>query len=96
MLTYAVLDIAVIAALAGLVLLRPLSLPWRRVALLCGVLLILTAVFDSLIIWAKLVAYNPQKILGWHIGQAPIEDFAYVLVAVILIPYLWKFYADKD
>jgi len=96
MLTYIVLDIAVIAGVWGLILLHPVSLPWRRVALLCGVLLVMTAMFDSFIIWAKLVAYDPQKILGWHIGQAPIEDFAYVLVAVILIPYLWKFYADKD
>lgn len=96
MLTYVVLDIAVIGLVGGLILLRPIHLPWRRVALLAGVLLITTAVFDSLIIWAKLVAYDPHKILGWHIGQAPIEDFAYVLVAVTLIPYLWKFYADKD
>lgn len=49
----------------------------------------MTAVFDSLIIATGVVDYNPAKILGLKIGLAPIEDFAYSLVAAILIPAIW-------
>ncbi|MDL2363211.1 MAG: lycopene cyclase domain-containing protein [Patescibacteria group bacterium] len=55
---------------------------------LIGVLL-MTAVFDSLIIAADIVRYNPGHILGITIGSAPIEDFAYVIAAFLLIPALW-------
>jgi lycopene cyclase domain-containing protein len=53
------------------------------------VLLVFTAVFDNLIIAAGIVAYDPAKISGVMIGIAPIEDFAYTLAAVLVLPTLW-------
>jgi lycopene cyclase domain-containing protein len=53
-------------------------------------MLILTAVFDNLIILAGIVGYDETKILGISIGVAPIEDFAYTVVAVLLVPAIWK------
>ena len=96
MLTYIILDLVIITVLLGLFWLQPIRLPWRRVLLVGAILLVGTALFDSLIIWANIVAYDPGKILGAYIGKAPIEDFAYVLVVMVLVPCLWKFYADKD
>ena len=58
--------------------------------ILLVMLIILTAVFDSLIISAGIVDYDPAKILGLKIGLAPIEDFAYSLVVVVLIPAIWN------
>ena len=55
-----------------------------------GVLLLMTLVFDNLIILADIVAYDPARISGWYLGRAPIEDFAYTLVAVLLIPVIWR------
>ena len=52
-------------------------------------LVALTAVFDSAMIAAELFRYAPSRLLGLHIGLAPIEDFAYPLAAVLLLPSVW-------
>lgn len=54
-----------------------------------AVLLALTAVFDNLIIMAGIVDYDPARILGVYIVQAPVEDFFYAVLAVVLVPALW-------
>lgn len=59
------------------------------------VLLILTAIFDSIIVAAGIVGYNPQKILGTYLGFAPIEDFFYAILAVIIVPALWNLFGNK-
>ena len=56
----------------------------------CGLLLIFTAVFDSLMIDAGLFSYNPATLTGIYIWKAPVEDFFYALLAGILIPNLWR------
>jgi lycopene cyclase domain-containing protein len=50
---------------------------------------LLTAVFDNLMIGAGLFSYDPEHISGLFVGLAPIEDFAYPLAAAILLPTLW-------
>ena len=62
---------------------------WAAVALVLGVVLIMTAVFDNIMIGVGLVGYNASKISGAFIGNAPLEDFAYAIAAVILLPSLW-------
>ncbi|WP_341973952.1 lycopene cyclase domain-containing protein [Microbacterium sp. LWO13-1.2] len=52
-------------------------------------LVLLTAVFDSAMIAAELFHYAPTRLLGLHVGLAPIEDFAYPLAAVLLLPSIW-------
>ncbi|WAP53291.1 lycopene cyclase domain-containing protein [Arthrobacter sp. ATA002] len=59
------------------------------------VLLLLTAVFDNLMIAAGLFGYNPERISGAFIGRAPLEDFAYALAAVLLLPALWMLLGKK-
>ena len=53
-------------------------------------MLILTAVFDNLIILAGIVDYDATKLMGIYVGVVPIEDFAYTVVAVLLVPVIWK------
>jgi lycopene cyclase domain-containing protein len=53
------------------------------------VLLLLTAVFDNVIVGTGLVAYAPDRILGLRIGVAPVEDFAYPVAAALALPALW-------
>ncbi|MEY4553738.1 MAG: putative carotenoid epsilon cyclase [Actinomycetota bacterium] len=53
-------------------------------------MLILTAVFDNLIILAGIVDYDVTKLMGIYVGVVPIEDFAYTVVAVLLVPAIWK------
>ena len=59
------------------------------------VLLVLTAIFDSLIIATGIVAYNTDHIIGVYIGKAPIEDFFYTIAVVPLSIALWRFYDTK-
>lgn len=60
---------------------------WRRMPIL--VLLVLTAIFDNIMIRLGLVGYDPGTLLGWFVGVAPIEDFAYPVAALVLLPALW-------
>ncbi|HLR44585.1 MAG TPA: lycopene cyclase domain-containing protein [Brevibacterium sp.] len=52
------------------------------------VLCVLTAIFDSLMIYSGLFDYAEESLVGIRIGLAPLEDFAYPLVAAILLPSL--------
>lgn len=52
-------------------------------------LLVLTAVFDNLMISAGLVDYAATHITGLRVGVAPVEDFTYPLAAVLALPALW-------
>jgi lycopene cyclase domain-containing protein len=60
-----------------------------------AVMVLLTAVFDNLIIAAGLVAYDSTQIHGFKIGLAPIEDFAYTIFAVVVVPLLWRLMERK-
>lgn len=52
-------------------------------------LLLLTLIFDNLIIWAGIVGYDTSKILGVFIGYAPVEDFFYAVLACVIVPVFW-------
>ena len=94
--TYAILSLAfllvALAVLAAATLvpgpdrIRPLLLPGLLAAL---ALFVLTAVFDNVMIGVGIMEYSDQAISGLRIGLAPLEDFAYPLAAVILLPSLW-------
>lgn len=58
-------------------------------ALTAATVSVFTAVFDSLMIAAGLFRYSPSHLVGLQIGLAPIEDFAYVILAAVLLPALW-------
>jgi lycopene cyclase domain-containing protein len=53
------------------------------------VLLVLTAIFDNVMIAAGLFSYNPDTITGLFLRLAPLEDFAYPTAAVLMLPALW-------
>lgn len=53
-------------------------------------LIALTAVFDNVIVGLSIVGYDPSKILGVYVGYAPIEDFMYAILAVIIVPVVWR------
>ena len=38
----------------------------------------------------NLVAYDDALISGVRIGLAPIEDFAYTVAALVLLPAVWE------
>lgn len=66
------------------------------VAATAGLLCLLTAVFDNLMIAAGFFEYSSAQISGWRVGAAPVEDFLYVLAAALLLPALWQLLAAKS
>ncbi|WP_144276260.1 lycopene cyclase domain-containing protein [Demequina sp. NBRC 110053] len=88
--TYVVLSVAVLAllALACAPVLR--RLPFRPLALTALCLIALTVVFDNLIVGLGIVDYDESLISGVLMPVAPIEDLAYTLGAVMLVPTLWE------
>ncbi|ROR73026.1 lycopene cyclase domain-containing protein [Bogoriella caseilytica] len=98
--TYLLISIPFLLVAAGIALVahrrarRPgapaeARMPWKAMLAAGALLMLLTAIFDTVIIGVGLVDYDESLILGWRIGLAPIEDFAYPLAGVILLPALW-------
>ena len=81
--------LGVVALVAVAAVLTRRAPRWLNVGLTAGVLLVMTAVFDNVMIGIGLVGYNADLISGVFVGIAPLEDFAYAVAAVILLPALW-------
>ncbi|MEN9955877.1 MAG: hypothetical protein RLY34_684 [Actinomycetota bacterium] len=82
---YFSLNLIFLVALALLTIPVFRNLRWRAIGFATATLLLVTAVFDNLIIGLGIVAYDEALISGIKIGNAPIEDFAYSLAAPLLI-----------
>ncbi len=65
------------------------AVSWPAVGITAALLLVMTAVFDNIMIGVGLVGYDETLISGAFIGIAPLEDFAYTVAAVVLLPSLW-------
>ena len=87
--TYWGLNAVFLAVVAVAAIVAARRLRWAAVGLTLAVLLVMTAVFDNVMISIGLVAYNESLISGAFIGVAPLEDFAYAIAAVIGLPSLW-------
>ena len=79
----------VLASLVGAVIVLRRR-EWLLVAKLALPMMALTTLFDNAIIGFGFVAYDASKISGLMIGIAPIEDFAYTISVLLLIPTVWK------
>ena len=89
--------LAVVALVAfGAAVRIPSTRPWVAIAITLGVLLVMTAVFDNVMIGVGLVGYEPSLISGAFIGIAPLEDFAYAVAAAILLPSLWMLLPERE
>ena len=81
------LAVVVVVAVIAVLVRRPPAV--ASVLLGLGVLLVMTAVFDNVMIGIGLVGYSAEKISGAFIDIAPLEDFAYAIAAAVLLPSLW-------
>lgn len=68
---------------------------YKILALTLVVMMVTTAIFDNVIIGVGLVAYDPALLLGSYLGIAPVEDFAYTLAGVMILPALWLLLGSK-
>lgn len=88
MATYLILNIVFLTAILLLFRIRKITNNHAWLVMFVA-LVILTAVFDNLLIYFHAIDYNVDKLLGIYIGLAPIEDFFYALLAAFLVPGLW-------
>lgn len=58
------------------------------------IMVVLTAIFDNLMIAAGLFDYGEKTLLGVRIGRAPLEDFLYPLSSILLMPALWWIFSS--
>jgi lycopene cyclase domain-containing protein len=58
-------------------------------------MLLMTLVFDNLIIASGIVDYDFDKTAGIRLFLAPVEDFAYTLVALVLVPSLFNWLRSR-
>ena len=93
--TYALLNLVFLVPAAVLAIVATVRSPDRRrflraLGLTVVAVLVLTAVFDNIMIGIGLVAYDPSHLSGIFVGIAPIEDFSYAVFAAVVLPSLWS------
>lgn len=93
--TYLLLTATVLGVFALYAYLMRRWLPVKPVIWAAVLMLTLTLIFDNVIIGTGIVDYDPEKISGIRLGYAPIEDFAYTVVALVLVPSLFNFLRSK-
>lgn len=93
--SYPLLTIIVLAIFAIYAVLMRRWLNLRPLSYAAVLMFTLTAIFDNVIIGTGIVAYDEEKLLGIKILYAPIEDFAYTAVALVLIPSLFNFFRTR-
>ena len=93
--TYLALNATVLLSLIVILNLFMRRTPWASIGVTLALMIALTAIFDNIIILSGTVAYDRSKILGLLIGAAPVEDFAYTIAAVVLVPALWVIFSRR-
>ena len=94
--TYAELNFIFLIPVAALLFYFRYLVRWQKLCWTTVALVMMTAVFDNFIVGSGIVAYNPETLSGAFIGFAPIEDFAYTLVAAVLIPLAWWWLGARE
>lgn len=80
--------LAVVVLVLAAALRRPDRRWWAATAATLVALLVLTIVFDNLMIAADLFRYDDEHTSGLTIGLAPVEDLAWPLAAALGLPAL--------
>jgi lycopene cyclase domain-containing protein len=75
---------------------RPGPRWWLITAATIAVLLVLTIIFDSLMIAADLFRYAEDDLLGVRFLLTPLEDLAWPLAAGLLLPSLWLLLTPQE
>ena len=87
--TYLILNTLFLVTLV-LFLPKKLSRPSAAWWVTLGIIVLLTAIFDPIIVRLGIVGYDTSKILGITVLGAPVEDFFYAVFAVAIISLVWN------
>lgn len=81
------------AALVAVAAARLARLPrrwWWATVTVALILVVLTAAFDTVMIETDLFRYDTSSLTGLRVFVVPIEDFAWPIAAVLVLPALWE------
>lgn len=93
--TYPLLTLVVLLLFSIYAWLMRRWINWRFLVPASIFMIAMTAIFDNVIIASGIVDYDYEKTLGPRIWLAPIEDFAYTLVALVLLPSLFNWLRSR-
>lgn len=68
---------------------RPSANWWLATLVVVAVLLVLTALFDSVMVAADLFRYDEDALSGVRVLLTPVEDLAWPLASALALPALW-------
>ena len=69
---------------------------WLDTGITIGALVVLTVVFDSLMIQADLFRFDEDSLLGARVWHAPVEDLAWPVAAGLLLPALRELLSHRE
>jgi len=69
--------------------------PWKLIGWTLLAMVLVTLVFDNVIVAMGIVDYDLKKISGVLLGLVPIEDFAYTIVSVLAVSSIWHLMTRK-
>lgn len=97
MFTYFVMGIPFIALVVclDLFILKTKVIKTRQCWIVMAIMLGLTAIFDQFLTGLPIVHYNEYNMTNIRLGFAPVEDFLYVVVAVIGVGSLVKYFEKR-
>lgn len=75
---------------------RPSRRWWLATAVTVVALVVLTVVFDSVMIAADLFRFDEAALTGLRLGLAPVEDLAWPVAAGLGLPALIALRADRS
>jgi lycopene cyclase domain-containing protein len=69
--------------------------PWKLIGWTLLAMVLVTLIFDNVIVALGIVDYDSKKISGLVLGLVPIEDFAYTIVSVLGVSSIWHLMTRK-
>jgi lycopene cyclase domain-containing protein len=63
--------------------------PWKLIGWTLLAMVLVTLIFDNVIVALGIVDYDTTKISGLVLGLVPIEDLAYTVVSVLAVSAIW-------
>jgi lycopene cyclase domain-containing protein len=69
--------------------------PWKLIGWTLLTMVLVTLIFDNVIVALGIVDYDTDKISGLVLGLVPIEDFAYTIVSVLAVSSIWHLMTRK-
>jgi len=93
MFTYIVMGLPFISfvLLLDIAILKTWVIKKRETWVIMSIMVLLTLIFDQLLTGLPIVFYDDSKRIGVELGYAPIEDFTYTFVVVILVGAILKY-----